>query len=118
MKNRPFHQRLGYAIAGLRAGFANERSFRTHCLFALLALIALCVLKPAPLWWAIVALAVAAVMALELVNAALETLLDHLHPDLHPQIRIVKDMAAGSVLLASLASLVVAGALVTESLSR
>lgn len=118
MKNRPFHQRLGYAIAGLRAGFANERSFRTHCLFALLAFIALYVLRPAPVWWAVVALTVAAVMALELTNAALETLLDHLHPERHPQIRIVKDMAAGSVLLVSIASLIVAGALAVESLVR
>ena len=38
----------------------------------------------------------------ELQNSSLEAALDHLHPDLHNQIGLSKDMAAGSVLLALL----------------
>ncbi len=82
----------------------------------MLAVIALFVLRPGIVWWAIVSLVVAAVLAIELVNGALEALVDHLHPDVHPEIRVVKDMAAASVLLLSIAALVVAVFLLVESL--
>lgn len=114
MKNRPFSERLGFALAGLKAAWARERSFRTHCVMAVLALIALLVLRPAPLWWALVALVVALILALELVNSALEGVIDHLHPERHPEIKIVKDMVAGAVLVASGAALLVALALAVE----
>jgi len=114
VKNRPFHERMGFALAGLRAAWQRESSFRTHCLMAVLALGALLVLRPAPVWWALVALVVALVMALELVNSALEAIIDRLHPERHPEIRIVKDMLAGAVLVASIAALLIALALAIE----
>jgi diacylglycerol kinase len=49
------------------------------------------------------------------MNAALETLVDHLHPDIHPQIRVVKDMAAGAVLLVVIGAVVVGGVLLAET---
>lgn len=115
MKNRPFHERLGFALAGLKAGWRRERSFRTHVAFALLAALVLLVLRPAPVWWGLVAVVVALVMALELINSAMETIIDLLHPDRHPEIKVVKDMVAGAVLTISLAALVVALALVIEA---
>ena len=115
MKNRNFVQRLGFAIAGVLAGWRRERSFRTHGIFAVLAVLALLILRPAPVWWALVALAAALVMALELVNSAVETVIDHLHPERHEEMRIAKDMLAGAVLLVSLAALVVALMLVIAS---
>ncbi len=69
MKNRPFHTRLGFAIAGIVEGWRRERSFRSHILFAEAALAALCILRPAPVWWAIVFLTIGLVLALELINA-------------------------------------------------
>jgi undecaprenol kinase len=115
MKNRPLHQRLGFAFAGLRSGWLRERSFRTHCLFALAALIALVVLRPAAIWWALVALVAAIVMALELINSAMEGVIDLLHPGQHPEIKIIKDMVAGAVLIVSIGALIVAAALVVAS---
>jgi undecaprenol kinase len=63
--------------------------------------IILIVLRPPPFWWAIVILACSTVLAAELFNTAVERLADHLHPAIHPEIRIVKDCAAGGVLLSS-----------------
>lgn len=116
MKGRPFHERLGFARHGLRAAWVREASFRTHLAFAAAALIALVVLPPAPVWWALVAITVALVLALELLNGALETVIDRLHPERHPEIGIAKDMLAGAVLVAALAALGVAGAMVVDTL--
>ncbi len=116
MKGRPFAERLGFARAGLRAAWVREASFRTHIGFAVAVLVALLVLRPAPIWWALVAITVALVIALELLNGALETVIDRLHPERHPEIGIAKDMLAGAVLVAALAALGVAGAMVVDTL--
>ncbi|MFZ4690546.1 MAG: diacylglycerol kinase [Polymorphobacter sp.] len=118
MKNRPFRERIGFAVAGIRAGWRREKSFRTHGLFAGLALLALIILRPDPVWWGLVAVVIALVMALELVNSAIEGIIDLLHPAVHPEIKVIKDMVAGAVLLISVAALVVALALVIASRHR
>lgn len=113
MKNKAFHHRLGYAIAGIGAAF-GENSFRLQCAAAGGVLIALIVLRPAPIWWAVAALTVATVLAAEQFNTALEHLADRLHPEVHPEIRIAKDCAAGAVLIASLGALAAAAAFLFE----
>src|SRR3954469_3341765 len=110
-KNLSFARRLRFALAGLAHGLSSERSVRTQALFVVAVLIALLFLRPAPIWWALVFLASAAVVAAELFNTAVEHLADHLHPELHPSIRVVKDCAAAGVLVAVLGALGVAAAL-------
>ncbi|MET0370457.1 MAG: diacylglycerol kinase [Sphingobium sp.] len=39
-------------------------------------------MRPAPIWWAIVLLVSTLVMAFEVLNSALERLIDHLHPEI------------------------------------
>ncbi|MEO6217788.1 MAG: diacylglycerol kinase [Sphingomonas sp.] len=112
MKNRSLLARIGFAVAGWRAAWARERSFRTQVWFAGLALLALLMIRPSPIWWALVALTCALVLALELINSALEGLIDLLHPAIHPEIKVIKDMLAGAVLAISCAALAVALALV------
>ena len=65
-----------------------------------------------------VILASAAVISAELFNTAIEHLADHLHPEIHPSIRIVKDCAAAAVLVSSVAALGVAVALVIHLAAR
>ena len=109
MKNRPFRQRLRAAVAGIRAGWQRERSFRTQGVAGGAALIFLAVMGAPAIWYAVVVLAAGLVFVAELFNAALEALVDRLHPDIHPEIGAVKDMAAGAVLLSSIVALVVGG---------
>ena len=115
IKNRPFHERIGFALAGLRTGFARERSFRTQASFAVAALLVLLALQPAPVWWALVALVSALVLALELLNSAIECVIDLLHPGFHDEIKAAKDMIAGAVLMVSGAAVAIAIGLAVES---
>jgi len=114
MKNQPFASRLGFAFGGIAWTLRSERSFRVHIAAVAAVLAALVWMRPAPLWWAAAALACALVLAAELVNTVDEHLADHLHPEVHPGIRRVKDCAAAAVLVASLGALVVAAALAFE----
>jgi diacylglycerol kinase (ATP) len=115
MKNRPFVQRVGFAFAGLGEGWRRERSFRTQVAIAILVAAALAVLRPSAIWWALIGLVVAIVLAMELFNSAIEALVDLLHPESHPEIRILKDMAAAGVLLVSCGAVAVAVCLLVST---
>lgn len=116
MKGRPFSQRLKYAVAGIIEAWRRERSVRSHAIGALVAVAGGVVLRAQPIWWAALALAIALVLVAEIVNSSIEALADHLHPSEHPSIKAAKDMAAGAVLLASLAALIVGACFVLSLL--
>src|SRR6201998_2458679 len=90
-KNRSFLARLGFALQGLAHGVRAERSLRAQLLAFAAALAALAILRPPALWWALVLLSSAAVLAAELFNTAIERLRDEPQPEAHPRIPLRKD---------------------------
>ncbi len=117
-KNRPLGARVGYALQGVAHALRAERSLKIQGAVLLAVLGLLLVLHPGALWWAAVLIASAAVMAAELLNTAIEQLADRLHPEADPAIRIVKDCAAGAVLIAALGAVGVAAALALHLLTE
>lgn len=115
-KNQRFLSRLRFALAGIAHALRSEQSLRTQTVALVAVLAVLAMVRPGPLWWALVILAASAVLAAELFNTAIERLSDHLHPDLHPEIRVVKDCAAAGVLIMSAGALGVGIALLVELL--
>lgn len=116
MKNQPLYRRVRFALAGVAAGWRREANFRIEIAAAAVALAVLLAFRPAALWWAIVALTVSVVLAVELVNAALEAIIDRMHPDEHPAIRTAKDIAAAAVLIAAVGAACVGVALLVAVL--
>jgi len=108
MKGQSFIRRLSFASNGIRLAFHRESSLRIHCLAGITVGVILLITKSSALWWAIAAITIGLVIMSELFNAALETLTDHLHPEQHPEIGAAKDIAAGAVLIAALAAILVA----------
>lgn len=117
MKNRPFAARLGFALKGIGIVWRRERSFGAQLTLGLGAVAVTVAVQPGAMWIAILLLAAALVLTLEMINSALEYMIDHLHPDIAPEIGHAKDAAAGAVLIASLAALAV-GALMLWSVMR
>jgi undecaprenol kinase len=115
-KNHSLRARLGYAFAGIRIVGRREKSFRTQLACAGLAAGAAAWLRPGWLWCALVLLATALVLALEMVNASLEYLMDELHPHHAREIGHAKDAAAGAVLLASIAASAIGAMMVASRL--
>ena len=106
-KNKQFYHRLGFAASGVSEAWRRERSFRTQVLLALAAIVFTAVFAPGLIWAAAVALSIALVLTLELLNTAMECLIDHLHPETAPEIKLAKDIAAGAVLMASIGAVAV-----------
>ncbi|MGE5491820.1 MAG: diacylglycerol kinase [Actinomycetota bacterium] len=107
MKGQPFYRRLGFALAGWREGVAGEHSLRIQVVAAILALLGTAWVRPPLIWWALVVISIALVLAAELFNTALERMIDGLHPGRAEFVRQAKDCAAGAVLVFSVSSVVV-----------
>lgn len=105
MKNQAFSNRFKFALNGISHAFKSERSFRFQSIAAIAAVCFLAFLKASPAWWALFSIIIGAVLGAELFNTALECLMDHLHPEQHPAIKLAKDCAAGAVLIFSLISI-------------
>ena len=116
-KNQRFRARLGFALRGLAQALRSEASLRLQALAFAAALLVLLALRPPAVWWALVILASAAVLAAELFNTAIEHLADLLHPQQSSGIRLVKDCAAAGVLVAVLGALGVGAALLVHLLA-
>lgn len=97
-----------YAINGLKQVYKTERNFRFHLAAAGSVLTAGLVIGLTPIEWAVITLVIALVMTLEMVNSSIELILDYLAPELNPMAGLIKDIAAGAVLLASAASVIIA----------
>ncbi|MCX6811800.1 MAG: diacylglycerol kinase family protein [Candidatus Berkelbacteria bacterium] len=58
--------------------------------------------------WAIIVIAVSVTMGVEILNIALEELLDMISPEYNGRTKVIKDIAAGSALVTAIASIIVA----------
>ncbi len=74
---------------------------RTHFISAAAVLLVALFLRLPPLEFALLALSILFVLCAELINTAVEAVVDLVSPEFHPLAKIAKDTAAGAVLLAA-----------------
>jgi diacylglycerol kinase (ATP) len=99
------------AIEGVLWAVKTQRHMRSHfCAAAVVLLVAL-FYRIAANDFIVLAFAIVLVLVTELANTALEVVVDMVSPDFHPLARRAKDVAAGSVLVASVGA-VTAGCMV------
>ncbi len=87
--------------------FVSQQNARVQLAAGAAAIIVGLALGLSPGEWALIALAIAAVISAEATNTVVEVTLDHLSPEQHPEVQKAKDVAAGAVLIASLGALAV-----------
>ncbi len=100
-------QSFTYACAGLITFFRNERNGKIQLLIAILTVTAGIFLHLSFQQWATILICATMVLSMEMVNTAIEKLCNLVEPEKHPEIKIIKDIAAGAVLLAAFVSLIV-----------
>lgn len=105
MKNKNLWQRAQFALQGIVYAFKTEKSFKIQLLAALLSIVYFAWLDVTLIWWAVLCLFLGFILAAELFNSALELLCDHLNPEYHSNIGHIKDMAAGGILILSIAAI-------------
>ena len=102
-----FKQSVKYALAGLRSFFGNERNGRIQALVAILTITASIILDISSLEWILVIICTCLVLVLEMINTAIEKVCNLITPDFHPQLKLIKDISAGAVLLAATGSAII-----------
>lgn len=98
-----------YAWAGVSYAFTTQRNFRIHTVIGTLAVSLGLFLNISAAEMAIIILTCAIVMVLELLNTAIEAVVDlTVKQTYHELAKIAKDCAAGAVLLSAIAALIIA----------
>ncbi len=107
MKQPSLWRSFGHALTGVGRTWLRERNFRIHVVvaFAISALAA--GLKISRAEFAVVILAMGLVFTSELLNTAVEALVDLVSPEYHEAAKTSKDAAAGAVLLSALTAVIV-----------
>ena len=95
-----------YAWDGIRACFTSETNFKIHSVSAVAAIVLGIAFDINAVEWLLIVFFIALVMAMEMMNTAIEKLSDVVHGGIHPAIKLIKDIAAGAVLVAAAGSLI------------
>jgi len=106
-KRQTIFSAFRHAFNGLWYFFLHERNGKVQCVAAAMAIGCGWLLTISPAQWICILLCIGAVLSLEMMNSALEKLCDVVQEDYHPAIKIVKDVAAGAVLWASVMSIAI-----------
>lgn len=101
-----FIKSAGFAIEGIKQFFTSERNGRIQSVIAAAVFLAGLLFSISMMEWLIIILFTALVLSLEMFNSALEKLCDKVNPEIDPQIKLIKDMAAGAVLWTSLLAVI------------
>ena len=106
-----------YAWAGVKYAFATQRNFRIHTIIGTLAVSLGLFLEIQAIEMAVIVMTCAMVMVLELLNTALEAVVDlTVKQTYHELAKIAKDCAAGAVLISALAAVIVAAFILLPNL--
>ena len=96
-----------FAFKGLAYAFKTQLNFKVHCFFTVVVIILGFYFHLHTKEWLWISLAISLVLILELLNTAIEVLVDLVSPELNPKAGAIKDLAAAAVLVASLFALVI-----------
>ena len=106
-----------YAWAGVYYAFVTQRNFRIHTAIGIVAVGLGLILEIKAIELAVIVMTCAIVMVLELINTAIEAVVDlTVKQTYHELAKIAKDCAAGAVLISAIAAVVVAACILLPPL--
>ena len=107
MKKDPLYKSFGYAVQGIFNTIRTERNIKIHCAAAILVTIFGIWLQISKTEWMICFILFGLILALELVNTAVEATVDLFTEERKPLAKKAKDAAAGAVLIAAIFAAVI-----------
>ena len=105
-KKNPLYKSFGYAWEGITAVIKKERNMKIHCCVMILVILAGAIFRIAAWKWCICFCLFGLVMSLEIVNTAVEAVVDLVTEERKPLAKLAKDAAAGAVLLAAIMAVI------------
>ena len=106
IKSKKLINSFKYAIEGIWKSFKTERNMKIHIFVMILVIVAGILLKINKLEWIICVLCFAMVIGGELLNTAIETVIDIVMPYKNEKAKIAKDVSAGAVLVFAIGAVI------------
>ncbi|MFF2447594.1 diacylglycerol kinase family protein [Neobacillus sp. NPDC058068] len=102
-----FISSLSYAISGVNIALKAERNMRIHFISSIIVLLGSYYFSITKIEWLFILFAIGGMFALELVNTAIERVVDLVTGEYHPLAKQAKDLAAGAVLVYAVLSVAI-----------
>jgi len=100
-------QSFGYAGRGIRQVFSSEANMKIHILIAIIVIICGFLFKITVSEWIFCLLCIGLVFSAEMINTAIENVVDLASPEHHELAGKAKDIAAGAVLICAIISVII-----------
>lgn len=100
-------KRIRWAASGLCEFLKSEVHARIHLVAIMIVVAAGLFFGLTSLEWMLIVISIGMVILAEIINTVIEKMMDFVHPDFHPDIKIIKDMGAGAVLWVVLIAVVI-----------
>ena len=91
-----------YALRGIKRATQSEVNIKIHLTIAILVIICGFLFQISTTEWLVVLLCFGLVLSMEVMNTAIETVVDLVSPNQHKLAGRAKDLAAGAVLIAAI----------------
>jgi len=98
---------FGYAWKGIRSCIGKGQNLSFHLIATVIVIMAGFFFGISPTEWTIIILCIGLVIAMELLNTAIEKLVDMISPERHPIAGQIKDIAAGAVLICAVTAAII-----------
>lgn len=106
-KKNPLYKSFGYAFEGIWTGFIKERNMKVHCFCMVCVIIAGFMFEISLVEWCVCFILFGLILSLELVNTAIEAVVDLVTEERKSLAKIAKDTAAGAVLVSAIMAIVI-----------
>src|SRR6476469_2289253 len=103
----PLMKSFSFAISGIRSAIKQERNIRIHLSISIVVIVAGVTFSISTVQWLFVLFAIGGMIALELMNTAIERLVDLVTLEFHPLSKQAKDLAAGAVFSYAILSVII-----------
>jgi undecaprenol kinase len=94
-----YRETFRFALEGLKNAFIQEKNFRFHLSFSLVVLLFSLLLSISLIEWVVILFCIGGMLVLELINTAIERVVDLVTEEYHPLAKQAKDIAAAAVLI-------------------
>ncbi|MBM7569630.1 diacylglycerol kinase family protein [Aquibacillus albus] len=114
------NKRVGFehAINGVKEAIKSERNLKIQMVISVIVTIMGIILHITPVEWAIIIITIGLVLSFEIMNTAIEKVMDYLAPEFNSSVGLIKDISAGAVFIAACTSVIVGSIIFLPKLFR
>ncbi|CAG9608120.1 diacylglycerol kinase family protein [Pseudoneobacillus rhizosphaerae] len=102
-----YSETFKFALEGIRVSILKEKNIRFHLLFSVIVIVLAIIFNLTQTEWLFILIAIAGMIVVEMINTAIERVVDLVTDQYHPLAGQAKDIAAGAVLIYAIFSVII-----------